>query len=77
MYDFLRASAYAYIFGQVHPADGAGCIYQKFSWPGDIAVVFACSQVYDAITPDDLRVRIREKRIGVPLAIAKLSRFRG
>jgi len=76
LYDFLRTSAYAYIFGQVHPSDRASCIHQKFGWPRDVAVVLACSRVYDTITPNDLRLGIGEKRIGVALVVAKLPRFR-
>lgn len=58
LYDFLRASAYAYIFSQVHPSDRACGIHQKFGRPRDVAVVLACPRMYDAITPNDLRVGI-------------------
>jgi hypothetical protein len=76
LYDFLRASPYADVLGQVHPPDCAGCIHQKFGRPRDVTIVLAGAGVQNTVTANEVGVGIGKKSKGIAFASGKLPRFR-
>jgi len=68
----FRPGTHADIIRQVHPADCAARIHEKFGWPRDVFTVLASPGMQHSVLPDRLSLWIGEKWKSIPSGLAEL-----